>query len=139
MDDAYKTSGSSPTAGESENAYTDSGSSPPTVTPVVHPFAALPLDNPFKTFADGVRGLNAVLRRFIPTAKEAVMRADFTVQDEGTIFLLTPVSDLAVDWVDSHLPQDAQHFGDSILVEHRYISDIVAGIQDDGLTVEVQS
>ncbi len=35
--DAYKTSGSSPTTEESENAYTDSGSSPPTVTPVVNP------------------------------------------------------------------------------------------------------
>ncbi len=67
------------------------------------------------------------------------MRVDFEVQDEGTIFLLTPVNDLAVDWVDSHLPQDAQHFGDSIVVEHRYIADIFAGIQNDGLTVEVQS
>ncbi len=68
--------------------------------------------------------------------KQKVDSRDFTVRDEGSIFLLTPISDLAVDWVDHHLPQDSQHFGDSIVVEHRYISDILAGIQEDGLTVE---
>ncbi len=67
------------------------------------------------------------------------MRVDFEIQDEGTVFLLTPVSDLAVDWADHHLPQDSQHLGGSIVIEHRYIENIVAGIQNDGLTVEVQS
>ncbi len=79
------------------------------------------------------------MNRSSSAPKQKVHSPDFTVQNEGTIFLLTPVSDLAVDWAEHHLPQDSQHFGGSIVVEHRYIENIVAGIQNDGLTVEVRS
>jgi hypothetical protein len=58
---------------------------------------------------------------------------DFLVQNEGTIFLLTPLSSAANEWVSEHLPEDAMRFGGSIVVEHRFISPIVAGIQSDGL------
>jgi hypothetical protein len=61
---------------------------------------------------------------------------DFHVRNEGSIFLLQPVTEAACAWVLEHIPQDAQYFGDSVVVEHRYIADIVAGIQSDGLTVE---
>jgi len=60
---------------------------------------------------------------------------DFTVRNEGSIFLLTPHTDAARAWVEEHLPADAQTFGPAIVVEHRYIGDIVAGIQADGLEV----
>ena len=53
--------------------------------------------------------------------------SDFLVSNHGTIFLLEPMTDAAVAWVDAYLPADLQLFGASIAVEHRYIRDIVEG------------
>jgi hypothetical protein len=61
------------------------------------------------------------------------LHPDFFVFNEGTIFLLTPLTDAACTWLDEHLPEDAQWFGNGVVVEHRYIADIVQGIFNDGL------
>ncbi len=55
--------------------------------------------------------------------------------DGSSIFLLTPVTEAAINWSDAHLPQDAPMLGNAVAVEHRYISAIVAGIESDGLSV----
>jgi hypothetical protein len=60
---------------------------------------------------------------------------DFFVRDEGSIFLLEPLTDDAREWAKEHLPADATYWGDSVVVEHRYIRDIVVGIRRDGLVV----
>lgn len=62
---------------------------------------------------------------------------DFSVETHGSIFLLRPLSDAACDWIAEHIPEDAQFFGDAIVVEHRYIADIVNGAINDGLRVSV--
>lgn len=62
--------------------------------------------------------------------------ADFTVRNEGTIFLLTPHSAEAEEWIEEHLPKDRQTWGSSVVVEHRFIADIVKGIRAEGLVVE---
>lgn len=61
---------------------------------------------------------------------------DFIVENHGSIFLLRPLSEAAREWATKHIPEDAQNWGDAVVVEHRYIGDIVAGIQADGLTVQ---
>jgi hypothetical protein len=35
----------------------------------------------------------------------------------------------------SYIPEDAQYFGTAVAVEHRYILDIVDGVQGDALEV----
>jgi len=60
---------------------------------------------------------------------------DFTVQNEGSIFLLHPHTPSAHDWVSEHIPEDAQFFGDAVVIEHRYIADIVEGVRADGLAI----
>ena len=61
---------------------------------------------------------------------------DFTVQNEGTIYLLYAQTDAARAWVTEHLPADRQTWGgNGTVVEHRYICDIVDGIRADGLSV----
>jgi len=60
---------------------------------------------------------------------------DFEVENHGTIYLLRPLTAIADEWVDANLPEDAQHVGTAVVVEHRYIAGIVAGIRDDGLRV----
>jgi len=60
---------------------------------------------------------------------------DFYVYDGGSIVLLCPRSELALDWVDEHLPPDAQRLGSNIAIERRYFGDIYTGIKTDGLSV----
>lgn len=60
---------------------------------------------------------------------------DFLLSNHGSIVLLESQSDAAVAWVDDHLPSDHMLFGAAVVIEHRYIADIVAGIQRDGLVL----
>lgn len=62
-------------------------------------------------------------------------KVDFTVSGGGTIYLLHPNTLKAQVWVNEHLPEDRQTFGNAVAVEHRYIGDVVDGIRSDGLTV----
>ncbi len=61
---------------------------------------------------------------------------DFQLIRQTTIYLLEPLTDAARAWVGKHIPAGATRFGPAIVVEHRYIADIAAGITRDGLTVE---
>jgi hypothetical protein len=60
---------------------------------------------------------------------------DFTVENHGSIFILQPMSQAALDWVEDNLHPDHQTWAGGVVVEHRYIEDIVVGIQADGLEV----
>lgn len=60
---------------------------------------------------------------------------DFTLNYQGTISLLRPVSEAAKEWVEDHLPSDRQYFGHAVVIEHRYVDDIINGIINDGLEV----
>jgi len=40
-----------------------------------------------------------------------------------------------MDRIEEHLPEDAQWFGNAVVVEHRCIWTILDGIQDAGLAV----
>lgn len=62
--------------------------------------------------------------------------ADLYVQNEGSIFLLRGMTEAGHAWLKEHIGDDAQTFGGAIVVEHRFIADIVAGACADGLEVE---
>ena len=64
---------------------------------------------------------------------------DFELQNHGSIFLLIPQSISARIWVDDHIGKDNgyQPYYPTVVVEHRYVSDIVEGIQNDGLAVQL--
>jgi len=61
--------------------------------------------------------------------------SDFTVQDHGSIMLLEPHTEEARIWVYENLPDDAQTWMNGIVVEPRYMSNILLGIEDAGLEV----
>lgn len=67
------------------------------------------------------------------------MTTDFTVTDEGTIVLLVAETDAAKAWGAENLPASTERmrWGNAAVIEHRYAQDIIEGIQNDGLTVEV--
>ena len=73
-----------------------------------------------------------------PTQLTSGIPPDFIVENHGSIFLLKPQTPSAISWVEEHIGQDNgyQPYWPPCVVEHRYIADIVAGIQDDGLAVQ---
>ena len=72
-----------------------------------------------------------------PTQSASKTSPDFLIENHGSIFLLKPLTDSATSWIKEHIGQDNGYQGlwPSVIIEPRYIADIVAGIQDDGLAV----
>jgi hypothetical protein len=62
-------------------------------------------------------------------------QSDFELSGHGTLYRLRPLTQAAHSWVDEHLPEDALDWCGAIVVEHRYIGDIVRGASGDGLVV----
>jgi hypothetical protein len=63
---------------------------------------------------------------------------DFSVTvDAGSIFLLIPHSESARAWIEQNIGRDNgfQPWWPTVVIEHRYITDIVAGIRAEGLVV----
>ena len=60
---------------------------------------------------------------------------DVNIQNEGNIFLVFPNTTKARCWIDEHTEDEAQRFGPALVVEHRYIEPLVAGLIDAGFTV----
>jgi hypothetical protein len=59
---------------------------------------------------------------------------DFVIADHGSILVLTPVTAEGRDWVDEHLPADAQRWARGVVVEPRYWPAIQDGIDCAGLS-----
>lgn len=59
---------------------------------------------------------------------------DILLTNEGSIFLFRPCSAEARAWLEDNT--DGQWFGHALVVEPRYVIDLVAGLQDNGFTVE---
>jgi len=72
---------------------------------------------------------------FVEGMNVGSVQPDFEIQNEGTIYLLHPNTQAAQEWVEENLPADVQRFGGAVVVEHRYICDIIDGIRRDGLEV----
>ena len=60
---------------------------------------------------------------------------DFTITNGGSIYLLKPNSEAAKEWVTESISEDHIEFGGAIVVEHRYIWDIIEAIQTGGMEV----
>lgn len=62
--------------------------------------------------------------------------ADFQLVDHGSIVILTPRSDSAHDWVDAHIDSERAEWCGGVVIEPRYVGNILAGINSDGLSWE---
>lgn len=66
---------------------------------------------------------------------------DISVENHGSIFLLRPLNVAATNWLDTVTNHDiddadaAQWFGGALVVEPRYVADIVNGAREAGLEV----
>jgi hypothetical protein len=65
--------------------------------------------------------------------------ADFRLDHHGSILILFMQSDAAHEWVAEHIPEPGIRWGcDGIVVEPRYVRNLVAGIMEDGLSITLQ-
>lgn len=64
---------------------------------------------------------------------------DFRFANHGSICFLHPLTDAARAWVDEHIGADNgyQPQYPSVLIEPRYCGDVIAGLQNDGLSVVI--
>ena len=64
-------------------------------------------------------------------------QSDFIVEGAGSVFLLRPLSDAGRAWVEENIGQENgyQPYWPTVVIELRYIADVVAGVQRDGLAV----
>ena len=63
----------------------------------------------------------------------AKKKVDFSVRDEGSICLLDLISQEAQDWGSEHIGEHQTWCG-KIVVEPRYIDNLVAGLLEEGFT-----
>lgn len=64
------------------------------------------------------------------------MKTDFYFRDEGSICLLTPLSAYAREWLQENIAGDVQTWGNATVIEPRYVSAILTGINEAGLSVQ---
>jgi hypothetical protein len=60
-------------------------------------------------------------------------RADIEIRFEGTICLFEPHTRRGKTWIQSHVAPDAQCWGQSLVVEHRYAKEIAKAMKSAGL------
>jgi hypothetical protein len=80
---------------------------------------------PIKAFSDLGRG----------TSRAATITPDFELRNEFTIFVLRPLTDEGRDWINENIPENAMTWAGGVVIEHRYVADIIAGVVDSGLTI----
>ena len=66
-------------------------------------------------------------------------KVDFQVVNHGSLYLLIPNTTRAKEWVRDNLPQDHMKYDDASVIEHRYIGDIIDGIQADDLDIAMST
>lgn len=64
------------------------------------------------------------------------MANDFRYVDHGSLVVLQPITEAARRWVEDNIQSDAQYWCKGVVIEPRYVADIVEGLVADGLTVE---
>ena len=73
-----------------------------------------------------------------PTQSASEIPPDFLVENYFSIFLLKPLTESARVWLEENITADNgfQPYWPTVVVEHRYIANIVEGIRNDGLAVQ---
>ena len=63
------------------------------------------------------------------------MNPDISIENHGAIFLFRLNTPAAAEWVSQNVQEDAQFFGDALVVEHRYAQVLATGMSDAGLVL----
>ena len=71
-----------------------------------------------------------------PTVNSPIL-PDFFVKNHFSIFLIRPLTESARAWIEENIDAagNFQPYWPSVVVEHRYIADILEGIRNDGMVI----
>jgi hypothetical protein len=72
---------------------------------------------------------------FVASGTSPTSSPDFICSGYGSLYLLRPLNPTARLWIETHIDADHQTFADSVVIEHRYVWDVLRGILEDGLAV----
>ncbi len=64
-----------------------------------------------------------------------VSQVDCTVENHSSVFLFRLNTPAASTWVSENVQDDAQFFGDALVVEWRYARELAAAMSADGLVL----
>lgn len=59
---------------------------------------------------------------------------DFSVRDEGSVFVVSPLTVAGHEWAEENLPVDAMKWAGGVVVGAGYVQAILEGIHNDGLS-----
>jgi hypothetical protein len=65
--------------------------------------------------------------------------ADFVLQNHGSLCLLCPMTEEASDHLEDRVDDEAMWFAGGLVVEPRYVSDLVEALSDEGFSVSLAS
>jgi hypothetical protein len=58
---------------------------------------------------------------------------DVEVVNHGSICVVTGITEAGRQWLDDHTPEDATRWCGGVVVEPRYLDDLLCGMDEDGL------
>ena len=64
---------------------------------------------------------------------EPTSKPDFLVRSEGTIWLFTPQTPAAFDFLENHISPESTYWGLALVVEHRYVKGLLCGLIEHDL------
>jgi hypothetical protein len=59
---------------------------------------------------------------------------DFSVRCEGSLYLFTPLSPAASDFLSEFIQDEAIYWGPSLVVEHRFAGDLLMDLREHNLS-----
>lgn len=62
--------------------------------------------------------------------------ADYEVSGGGSLFILTPLNDVARENLESGVSDEAQWWAGGVAVEHRYIAPLLEQLREEGWVVK---
>ena len=63
---------------------------------------------------------------------------DIQVENHFSLFLIRPLSDRARAWIQRFVQPDALYFGSALVVEPRFVGDLIEGMVTSGLTLDCE-
>lgn len=70
------------------------------------------------------------------SSEHDTVTADVTVENHGSLFLFHLHTDLAHESVSENTDDEAQFFGNALVVEPRYVESVIEAMRSEGLVVE---
>ena len=76
-----------------------------------------------------------IVKRLLEEEPSEPATSDLKVENQGSLFLVWPMTDAGRDWLEKTAPEDAQFIAAAMVVEPRYVEGVVVAAREDGLTV----